>query len=423
MSQPSETGSTSGQTVAIVGAGIVGVATAIWAQRAGHRVVLIDREGPAAGTSFGNAGLLASASIVPVTTPSLWRRAPAMVLNPDSPLFLRWRYLPQIAPWLVRFLSHARDAKTRAAAAAWMPLIGDSLADHQALADGTGADRWIVPSDYLYYYGSQAAYQGSAYDWDIKRSHGFQPRELAGQDLAGFDPFWQGRAGFGALLGNHGRISDPGAYVSGLADHFTRQGGQLVIGSVEAVLRDQSGVTGLRANGDVLPCDQVVITAGAWSGPLMRDLGLSLPLETERGYHIELWGASSMPKVPTMITAGQFVMTPMEGRLRLAGIVELGGLKAGPSKAPFALLRRHLARMFPDLTWETQTEWMGHRPTLSDSIPAIGEVPGAKGVFVGFGHQHLGLTGGAKTGRLLAQLLSGQRPNLDLGPYRVDRFR
>lgn len=410
------------KTVAIVGAGIVGVSTAIWAQRAGHRVILIDRDGPAAGTSYGNAGLLASSAVVPVTTPDLWTKAPGMVLRPDSPLFLRWSYLPKIAPWLLRFMSHATDAKTRAAAKALFPITGDSLADHQALAAGTGAEPWIVPTDYMYYYSSRAAYAAGRYSWDIKTGLGFHPTEYEGAALAGYDPIFAGKTGLGAVVPDHGRISDPGAYVKALADHVFAAGGSLRIGAVEAVLREGGKVTGLRVGGETLTCDAMVLTAGAWSGPLAKDLGLALPLETERGYHIELWNPSKMPKGPVMVSAGSFVMTPMEGRLRLAGIVELGGLKAGPSEAPFKLLHRHLAQVLPDLTWDEETEWMGHRPTLSDSVPVIGAVPGVDGAYMGLGHQHIGLTGGAKTGRLLAQLLSGQTPNLDMSPYRPNRF-
>ena len=112
----------------------------------------------------------------------------------------------------------------------------------------------------------------------------------------------------------------------------------------------------------------------------------------------------------------------MEGRLRLAGVVEYGGLDAPPSRAPFALLERNIRAAIPGLTWKQATEWMGHRPVVADSIPLIGEAPGLRGAFLGFGHDHVGLTGGPKTGRILAQLISGRTPNLDLAPYAPGRF-
>ena len=153
-----------------------------------------------------------------------------------------------------------------------------------------------------------------------------------------------------------------------------------------------------------------------------RQLGLKMPLESERGYHLELWEPSVMPRSPVMVASGKFVATPMEGRIRLAGVVEFGGLDAPPSRAPFRLLERNIRAAMPGLTWKKTVEWMGHRPSMVDSIPVIGAVPGIEGAFLGFGHDHVGLTGGPKTGRILAQLVSGRAPNIDLAPYRPERF-
>ena len=146
-----------------------------------------------------------------------------------------------------------------------------------------------------------------------------------------------------------------------------------------------------------------------------------MPLESERGYHIVFENAEGGPSMPVMVAAGKFVATPMAAGLRCAGIVEFGGLEAGPSKAPFNLLRRHVKRAFPKLEATGEVEWQGHRPAPADSLPVIGEV-GQTGVFAGFGHHHIGLTGGPKTGRLLSQLILGQRPNIDLSPYDPARF-
>jgi D-amino-acid dehydrogenase len=181
-------------------------------------------------------------------------------------------------------------------------------------------------------------------------------------------------------------------------------------------------LTGLRAGGDTIACDGAVLATGAWSKDLGRKLGLHVPLESERGYHIELWGPSVMPKSPVMVAYGKFVMTQMDGRLRLAGIVEFGGLSAPASAAPTALLKRQLAEVLPQLDWRETTEWMGHRPAPADSIPAIGAVPGIKGAWLGFGHHHVGLTGGPKTGRILARMIADRKPNVDLEAYSPSRF-
>jgi D-amino-acid dehydrogenase len=410
------------KTVAVIGAGIVGVATAIWLQRDGHDVVLIDRKGPGEGTSHGNGGVLAACAIVPVTVPGLLARAPRMLLDPQQPLFLKWGYLPRLAPWLLRYLRHANAASARARAAALVPIIADSLADHQALAEGTGAERWLVPSDYLFLYSDRAAYARDGFGWSVRKAHGFDWEEMEEPALRAYDPVWGKDVGFGVRLGSHGRIADPGRYVKQLAAHAVANGARLLIGEVTDLARENCRVTGVRMGGETVPCDAAVIATGVWSGPLARKLGIDVPLESERGYHLELWEPNMMPRSPVMLASGKFVVTPMEGRLRLAGVVEYGGLEAAPSRAPFALLERHIRAAIPGLVWRRSAEWMGHRPVMADSVPVIGEAPGLACAFLGFGHDHVGLTGGPKTGRILAQLIAGRRPNIDLAPYSPARF-
>lgn len=409
--------------VAIIGAGIVGVSTAIWLQRAGFRVTLFEREADAGeGASYGNGGVLASCAMVPVTVPGLIGKAPKMLLSRDEPLFLKWRYLPRLAPWLRRFLSHANGEDTQRIAAGLAALIGDSLAEHQALAAGTGAERWLIPSEYLYLYRNRGEFEAESFAWSLRAAHGIGWDELEGMDFRTFDPVFSPDYAFAIRMGNHGRISDPGAYVKALAADMVARGGRLIRAEVSDVIREGGRVIGLRAQGETLACDTVVLAAGAWSAGLARRMGVKVPLESERGYHLELIEPSFMPRAPVMLSAGKFVITPMEGRLRLAGIVEFGGLSAPPSEAPLALLRRYLRQAMPRLRWKSEQGWMGHRPTLPDSLPVIGAVPGLEGAFMAFGHQHIGLTGAAKTGRLLAQLIAGQAPDISLAPYSPARF-
>ncbi len=411
------------KTVAIAGAGIVGVSTAIWLQREGHRVILIDREGPAAGASFGNGGVLASCSVVPVTVPGLLRKAPGMLFDPNQPLFLKWGYVPKLLPWLIRYLGTAKAETVKRRAKALAQIIGDSLADHQALAAGTGAERYIVPSDYLYLYRDRAHFESDAFGWQVRAENGFEWDTLEGEEWRAYDPGFGPSINFGVRLGNHGLISDPGAYVRALAAHAEAKGARMVKADVDGVLREGGKVTGLRAGGETIACDAAVLATGAWSKTLAGEFGLAPPpLESERGYHLELWEPSMMPRAPVMVAAGKFVATPMEGRIRLAGVVEFGGLTAPPSRAPFELLEKNIRAAMPGLTWKKTEEWMGHRPSMVDSIPVIGEAAHLQGAFAAFGHDHVGMTGGPKTGRIMAQIVAGKNPNLDLSPYSPARF-
>ncbi|WP_146348004.1 NAD(P)/FAD-dependent oxidoreductase [Phaeobacter marinintestinus] len=411
------------KTIAIVGAGIVGVSTAVWLQRDGHDVILIDKAGPAEGASHGNGGVLASCAVVPVTTPGLLGKAPKMLMDPDQPLFLKWSYLPKLAPWLIKYLKNANADDTRRIASALTPIIGDSVADHLALSEGTGAEKWVHPGDYLYVYNDRAHFQSDAFGWEVRRQNGFEWEELEGAAFKAFDPIFSDALGFAVKMGNHGRITDPGRYVKDLARHVESRGGRFIKAEVEDVVRDNGQVTGVRAGGDTIPCDAVVIATGVWSKPLAQKLGINVPLEAERGYHLELWEPSMMPKTPVMIASGKFVATPMDGRLRLAGIVEFGGIDAPPSRAPYALLKKNVLAALPGISWRKEVEWMGHRPAPADSIPVIGEVPGITGAYLGFGHHHVGLTGGPKTGRLLAQMISGRTPNTDMSVYAPSRYQ
>ncbi|WP_244530520.1 NAD(P)/FAD-dependent oxidoreductase [Salaquimonas pukyongi] len=412
-----------GKKVLVIGAGIVGVSTAIWLQRDGHDVTIVDKAGPGEATSHGNGGILASCAIVPVTGPGLLHKAPLMLFDPGQPLYLKWRYLPRLAPWLVKYLSHANAKDTKRIAASMYNIIGDSLADHQALATGTAGERYLRATDYLYLYDRRRAFEQDAFGWEIRRRHGFTWRELEGDALAEAFPGLTAPDALAISMPDHGLITDPGAYVKALARHFKEQGGAILRGTADKIAVADGRLKGVRIDGKVQPFDVAVVATGAWSQPLMAELGLKVPLETERGYHLELWNPSWTPAAPFMLASGKFVVSPMEGRIRCAGIVEFGGLEAPPSEAPFRLLESKFRKAFPGVRWERTERWMGHRPATTDSLPVIGEVETAKGVYAGFGHQHVGLTGGPKTGYLLAQLISGKKPNMDLAPYSPSRFR
>jgi len=407
--------------VVVIGGGIVGVSTGIWLRRMGAEVTLVDKSAPGQGTSFGNAGLLAACAMVPVTTPGLIAKGPKYLADPQFPLFLRWSYLPRLLPWLARYLAHANDADTTRIARALTPLVADSVAQHDALTDGLSARGFLCKSDYNFAYPGRSAFEASAYEWRLRRQAGFVPELIEGGAIREYDPAFGPAVGLLARLQDHGYVLDPGGYVTALAADFEALGGKVVQAAVTDIALEGGTLRQVLTDRGPLPCDRAVLAAGVWSGPLMKKLGLRVPLESERGYHIVFEKAQGGPRAPVMVSAGKFVATPMSAGLRCAGVVEFGGLAAGPSKAPLALLRRKMAEAFPGATWQGEESWMGHRPATPDSLPLIGEV-GRTGVYAAFGHQHVGLTAGPKTGRLVAGLATGQPPNLDLAPYDPRRF-
>ncbi len=409
--------------IAVVGAGIVGVSCALHLQRLGAAVTLVDRGEPghADAASYGNGGILARSAVVPVATPGILRKAPSMLFAADGPLFLRWSYLPRLLPWLVPYLRSSSRENVEHIARNLAPLLFDSVDEHRALAQGTEAERWIRACEYMYLYDSRDAFERDAFGWDLRREHGFEWDTLEGGAIREFDPALSSRYGFAVRLKDHGMVAKPGSYVNDLAKGFSAAGGEVLRADIKQAETSGDGVT-LKTHGDDIEADKVVIAAGAWSHLLAKNLGANVPLETERGYHLELSGASKQPTVPVMDAARKFVATPMDGTLRLAGLLEFGGLNAPPSRGPTDLLLRGAKAMLPGLEYESKRTWMGHRPAPADSLPVIGPAPASRHVYFAYGHHHVGLTAGPKTGRIVAQHVMGLQPNVNLDAYRCDRF-
>ena len=410
------------KTVIVAGAGIVGVSTAIWLQRFGYQVKLIDRAGPASGTSYGNAGVLASGSVIPVTTPGLISKSPRMLLDRNKPLFLKYSYLPRLVPFLFKYLAHANIEHVETYATAMSQLLYDTVDQHKSLAKGTGAEHYIQATDYLFGYDTEEAFEKDHFAWKLrsKLKHDFDI--LKGDTLKNIDPIYRDAFKVIVVNKNHGKISDPGEYIKQLAKYFVNNNGEILRANITSFQQKDSTIVGLETDNGVHRADHVIFTLGPWSGDISKRLGLNIPFETERGYHIELINPSKMPENSIMVSSGKFVVTPMNGRIRLAGLVEFGGLKAEASKAPIELLKKNAKKLFANIEYDNITEWLGHRPTTANSLPLIGRINSYKNVLVGFGHQHVGLTGGAKTGRILAELLDEREPNIQLSWFDPNEY-
>lgn len=410
-----------GRTALVLGAGITGVAAAERLRRAGWSVTLIDRRPPGdpEAASFGNGGILARAAIVPVPTPGILTHGLRMWLDRDAPLFLRVGYLRRLLPWLVPYLRAGREAEVRRIAAALATILPDAEDQHRDLAAGTGAERFLDRGDYVYLYRDATAFGKDRFGFGLRAEHGVSWTRLDRAALEARDPALGPAYRFGAALPDHGWVRAPGPYVAALAEHFVRQGG--VVRQAEAVTVEPEGAVVL-AGGERLEADRVILAAGVWSRAFAERLGHVVPMEAERGYHLELVGPSAAPPSPCFVADLKVVVTPMQDGIRLAGLAEFAGIEAPPAEAPVRLLRRAAVRMYPGLTWEKSRAWMGRRPSLTDSLPMIGASPKAPKVIFAFGGQHVGLTVGPRLGRLAAEIAQGARPNLDLAPFAPHRF-
>jgi D-amino-acid dehydrogenase len=412
-----------GKPVVVIGGGIMGLSAAIWLLRGGRKVTIVDPGVARRPASFGNGGVLAACSIVPVTAPGLIVKAPLLALDPGSPLFVRWSYLPKLAPWLVRYLSHANATDAARISRGLAPLTRDTVAQHKALAGGTDAEKWLQDSHYVFAYESRAAFAADAFGWNLRRDAGFTWQELEGEAMREFDPALGATTGLAIAVPEHGFVLNPGGYIADLREVAVSLGAVALAAEASEFRFDADGaLRSVVTTGGEIDAAAAVIATGAWSKALTAQLGLDVPLESERGYHVMLRGASMKPRHPIQVTSGKFVATPMADGVRCAGIVEFGGLALPAHKPPIELILRRVREAFPALTWTDHDEWLGHRPAPADSLPLIGEVPRRPGVFLAFGHHHVGLTTGPKTGRLLAALVNGEGPGIDMTPYTPARF-
>ncbi len=412
--------------VAVIGAGMVGVATASWLQRDGHAVTLIDPEPPGQGASFGNAGCFNPSSVVPIAMPGTLRRVPGYLMDPLGPLSIRWSYLPTLAPWLIRYIRAGTPARIEQQAVALKSLLGPCLETLIPLARNAGAERFIARNGMLIVYRSQESWDGDAYAWDIRRRHGIEWHELNADELRQFDPNISREYTRGKHVFNNGHCLDPGGLVAALGEAVLRDGGTLVRARATGFVFDGGKLTAVKTDGGEVPADAAVLAAGAHSKPLASQLGDPVPLETERGYHLMLSNPEVMPRVPVSDTEWKFMATPMDGGIRFAGTVELAGLQAPPNWRRAERLLELARKMYPQLPAVPAKDrirlWMGHRPGMPDSLPVLGRSRKSADVFYAFGHGHVGMTGGPYTGKVIADLVAGRSAPIDMTPFRADRF-
>jgi len=414
------------KTVAVIGAGMVGVAAARWLQRDGHEVTLIDPQPPGQGASFGNAGCFNPSSVVPIAMPGTLKKVPGYLMDPLGPLRIRWRYLPSLAPWLIRYIRAGTPERIEQQAVALKSLLFPCLDTLMDLARDAGAERYIARNGILMVYRTEAAWNAEAYAFDIRKRHGLEWHELNADELRQFDPNVSRDYIRARHLFNNGHCLDPGGLVAALAEAVQRDGGKLLRARATGFSLDGGKLRAVATDGGEVRADAAVLATGAHSKRLAATLGNAVPLETERGYHLMLSNPEVMPRVPTSDADAKFVATPMDGGIRFAGTVELAGLDAPPDWRRAERLLQLGRKLYPGLSEAHPQDriklWMGHRPGMPDSLPVLGRSRRSPDVFYAFGHGHVGMTGGPYTGKVIADLVAGRPAPIDLTPFRPDRF-
>ena len=405
--------------VIVVGAGIVGVAAALHLQRRGFPVVLVDRGEPGEATSSGNAGVVSPSALVPVQHPGMLRRAPSLLRDPDGPLFLDFFFALRHAKWFAAYLRHGKADEVRRIADGLGGLTRGALGEHLDLARDTAAAAWIRAGDYLYIYPDRSGFEAESFSFRIRAERGICWSEVAADELRELEPDLSPDFRFAIRLPGHGIALNPARLVRELARSFAEKGGEIVRAEVRRV--DPESRT-LATSAGPTPYGALVVAAGPWSAELARQVGVRAPLMSERGYHVFFRDPGVRHNHALKVSFGKFVATPMDGGMRVAGIVEFKPPDAPADPRVVARLKRHARRLFPSARLDDAGEWVGRRPALPDSLPVIGPAPNYPDVFLAFGHHHIGLTTGPKTGKLIAQLAAGETPEINLAPFRPGRF-
>ncbi len=406
----------------VIGAGIVGVCSALWLQREGFDVTVVDAGPIGEGASFGNAGNISPGSVVPHLIPELWKELPGWMLDAQGPLTVRPAHVLKALPWLLAAARASRRERVLEVSRAMLALHGNALQAYETLTHGTQAARLIERCGQLYVSEHPTAAHGSALVQMLRSSAGVRSEALDWMEVRELEPSLAPIFRSGLLLPDNARTRDPHALVKALAGEATRNGATFVRGKVTGFDRSAGQVRAVLIEGRPQPVENVVIAAGAASGQLSAWLGTRVPLAAERGYHITISDAGVAPRIPVMHCDARFVASPMDVGLRLAGTAEFAALDAAPNWRRTQVLENQARRMFPGVRVEKVSRWMGSRPSLPDGLPVLGRAPGCRNAWFAFGNSHFGMTAGPTMGRLVAELLAGRQTSIDVAPYAAERF-
>lgn len=406
----------------VIGAGMVGVCCGLYLQDEGFEVSIIDRGGPGEGASSGNLGNIGVASCPPFATPGILRKVPGMLLDRNSPLRIRWSHFPALAGWFRRAAEASRLERVEEIARARQSLLDQVHSALDPLVAQAGAGELVSNAGLLFTFESEGAFESAAYSFDLRERNGVKQELLDGHEARQLEPLLSRSVVRAWHIPDLTHTTDPEALVKSLAELFRRRGGTLARETVRGFETGPGGVAKIVTDQGEQAVSNLVIAAGAFSRWLAKALGTNLPLAAERGYHTVFKGTEGSLRVPVISVDRRLAVTPMLAGVRAGGFAEFAAPDASADMSLARMARRSAEELFPNLRSESHSEWMGARPSFPDSIPVIGRSPRHRNAWFAFGHDHLGLTMGAITGKMISEMAAGKPPSVDPEPFRPERF-
>ena len=407
--------------VTILGAGIVGICTALSLLERCVPVILIDRAEPGQATSYGNAGVVSPWSLVPQAVPGIWRNIPKLMLGHGRPLSVHPKYALKILPWGARFLQQSSEERVRATSDAMANLCGPSIDLFTKHLTGTGHEGLLVDTMYLQLYRDGSKLTLDALDCRIRAEKGADMEVLGQDELSRLEPAVSADFKAGLLVKGTARVRAPGRLAAVLAEKAARLGATFVKANIKRLQKSETGWTVQCEDGDH-EAERIIMCLGVWSADLLPDIKHKVPLMSERGYHAEFSNPGIELNHSVMDADAKFIASSMEGGVRVAGHAEFAPPDAPPSKRRQKIFLRLAKAAFPDLQTGNVSLWTGCRPSFPDSLPMIDQLDEQPGLFLNFGHSHYGLMMSPASGELTAQLVCGDRPNVSLDGYSASRF-
>jgi D-amino-acid dehydrogenase len=409
--------------VVVLGAGIVGISAALHLQARGRSVAIVDRSGAAASeTSYGNTGIIQAEAMFPYMFPRKLGEIAVAAMNRDPRALIRYSALPSIAPWVWRYFLASSPQGRASSAAAARPLIAAAVPEHRAFAAAAGAEALLKGQGWIKIYRTERGRTAALADLEELRPFGVAARSLDHAALSALEP-WLSQAAIGGVhFSDPLTTPDPGGLVNAYAALFIQRGGGLYPGDARTLAASGDGWT-VQTSRAPLAAREAVVALGAWSSDVLAPLGYRFPLGVKRGYHMH-YGAQGDAALSRPVLDAEFgyALAPMTRGMRLTTGAEFARRDDPPSNAHLDRLEPIARTLFPLAERREAQPWLGRRPCLPDMLPIIGPAARHKGLWLDFGHHHHGLTLGPISGRLLAEMMTGQTPAIDVSPFSGARF-